>query len=239
MVPPGVRVDRRLSPTPNAPTKQSRATNPPSTTGPTHQWVVSSRRLDTPDWFYPERLSGVYMKVYPCPLCGRWKNRQGAPFTEESQTMDHITRTADATHRDERGEAYWGKIDPTDVDDPSVDGESDAGRSRPMRGVSIDPDREPMPVIEAIEENGARIRELEALVEENATLRARVDELERLVETMRGDVAGLYASLETDVKGRHVAWSSTDERGWVPESVDPSDPTGAFDDERDRELSSE
>jgi hypothetical protein len=88
-----------------------------------------------------------------------------------------------------------------------------------------------VPVIEAIEENGARIRELEALAEENATLRARVDELERLVEAMRGDVAGLYAALETDVKGRHVAWSSTDERGWIPESIDPNDPTAAFDDE--------
>jgi hypothetical protein len=99
-----------------------------------------------------------------------------------------------------------------------------------IRGVSIDPDRDPVPVIEAVEENGVRLRELEQVVEENARLRDRVDELERMVETVRADVAGLYAALETDVKGRHIALSPTEERGWLPESVDPHDPTGEFDD---------
>jgi hypothetical protein len=87
-----------------------------------------------------------------------------------------------------------------------------------------------MPVIEAVEENGARLSDLEQAVEENTRLRDRVAELERLVETIRADVAGLYAALETDAKGRHIALSSTEERGWLPESVDPHDPTEEFDD---------
>lgn len=171
------------------------------------------------------------MDVYPCPLCGRWKNRRGTPFTEESLTMSHITGTHDAAHREERGEDYWGKIEPTDVDEQSVEHGDDSVQSDPIRGVSIDPERDPMPVIEAVEENGVRIRELEQVVEENARLRERVAELEQLVETVRADVAGLYAALETDVKGRHIALSSTEERGWIPESVDPHDPTGEFDDQ--------
>jgi hypothetical protein len=145
--------------------------------------------------------------------------------------MSHITETQDAAHQEERGENYWGKIEATGVDARSMDERNDSGPSALIRGVSIDPDRDPVPVIDAIEENGMRIRELEAIVEENVRLRARVDELEQLVETIRADVAGLYAALETDVKGRHIALSSTKECGWLPESIDPYDPTGEFDDE--------
>jgi hypothetical protein len=170
------------------------------------------------------------MKVYPCPLCGRWRDRRGTPFTEEERTMRHITGAHDSAHRDERGEDYWGKIDPTDVIEQGepADGGGEPARSAILSGVSVDPDRDPVPLIEAVEENSARVRELQRLAEENERLRERVDELAETLEAVRADVAGLYAAHATDVKGRHIALSATEERGWLPESVDPHDPTGEF-----------
>lgn len=64
-------------------------------------------------------MSWVCVKemVYPCPVCGKASNRQGEPFTSESQTLAHIDGSHDAAHSGEQSGDHRGNIDPED--DPS------------------------------------------------------------------------------------------------------------------------
>lgn len=155
------------------------------------------------------------VKVYPCPLCGRWKNRQGVEFTDKSQTVAHITGAHDEAHADERGENHMSAIEPTDVE--SADESSDSS-DRPTLKEEVDM------LWDSVMGHDSRVAELS---EENDRLRDRVDELEELVEAMRGDLAGLYAALD-DEGGRYVAKASDSSGWWVPESIDARNPTKEF-----------
>lgn len=97
-----------------------------------------------------------------------------------------------------------------------------------MTETKVDPGRDPIPLIDAVEEHNERIREVEKMAMENQKLRSRVDELEAMVDRLRADVAALYAARETGPQGRHIVVSEDDEHAWAPESVDMYDPLGEF-----------
>ena len=82
-------------------------------------------------------------------------------------------------------------------------------------------------VASTVEENANQIGELQAASEEAGRLAGRVRELEKTVEQMRADLAGLFleASKET-VDGRLAL--EIDGETWVPGSVDARDPLGEF-----------
>jgi chromosome segregation ATPase len=71
-----------------------------------------------------------------------------------------------------------------------------------------------------------RVRELENRLGE---LRAENDDLRKELQELRSDMGGLWkAASEVDEQGRHYVRLDSD-TGWLPESVDPYDPAGDFD----------
>jgi hypothetical protein len=116
-------------------------------------------------------------------------------------------------------------------DDPNepADDRGDLIRSVLMTDTAVDPGRDPIPLIDAVEEHNQRIRVLEELAEENRQLRSRVSQLEQTVESMRADLAALYGNEKTTQDGRHAV--PMDEGVWVPESVNPINPMREFLDE--------
>lgn len=166
------------------------------------------------------------MEVFPCPLCGRWRNRRGVPFTDRSQTMSHITGAHDETHQHERGEQHESSIKRTEVSE----NEPDQTRAMPSVVESVNEvERRVEENEDQIEMTNQWVEGVEDMARENAQLRDRVDALETLVEKMRADLAGLYASGGKTPDGRHAVPIDEEGNVWVPDSVNPYDPTEEFD----------
>jgi len=160
------------------------------------------------------------VQVYPCPLCDRWTNRRGSPFTDRSQTMSHITGAHDEAHQGERGETYAESIEAVEVDE----NEPDMSHSSPIRQSVVGAVRSNEQRIDAMQEELTLVRQI---ARENAELRERISELEQLVEKMRADLAALYGAQGRTEDGRHAV-SLDGDSVWVPESVEPYDPTREF-----------
>jgi predicted RNase H-like nuclease (RuvC/YqgF family) len=139
--------------------------------------------------------------------------------------MSHITGAHDETHQGERGEQYASRIVLTEV------GEDEPDRSQPMPSVVESVHELEQRVDESekqIEMTSQWLESVESMAMENAQLRDRVEELEQLVESMRADLAGLYAGQGYIGDGRHAVQTG-EETVWVPDSVNPYDPLQEFD----------
>lgn len=125
----------------------------------------------------------VSMNVYPCPLCGRERNRQGRPFNDPSVTMAHVTGAHDAVHKDQRGEQYREEIESgkREADESEFSGGGGGSRFAP---------------------GGQGVSEVDDLVADLNAVTERVKDLEEARESELNDVYGELYRIGEELESR-------------------------------------
>lgn len=64
--------------------------------------------------------------TFPCPLCGKDRNRRGDPFTDPGRTVAHINGSHDDVHRNESGDDHMSAIENNETEVEEQDGANES-----------------------------------------------------------------------------------------------------------------